>query len=73
MAQEKARPARARVKKETEPAEPAPKAKKPRSRPQASSPHTPDEVATLAYLMWERGEWGDATEHWLRAERELAA
>ena len=31
------------------------------------------EVATLAYLLWERGEPGDAMEHWLRAEREIAA
>ncbi len=73
MAQEKARPTRARAKKEADAAEPTPRAKKPRARPQVSHPHTPEEVATLAYLMWERGEWGDATEHWLRAERELAA
>jgi hypothetical protein len=33
----------------------------------------PDDVATLAYLLWERGEPGDADEHWLRAEQELAA
>ena len=33
----------------------------------------PDDVATLAYLLWERGEPGDADAHWLRAEQELAA
>ena len=31
------------------------------------------DVATLAYLLWERGEPGDAAEHWLRAEQELKA
>jgi len=31
------------------------------------------DVATLAYLLWEKGEPGDAAEHWLRAEQELAA
>lgn len=33
----------------------------------------PEEVATLAYLLWEQGEPGDAIGHWLRAEQELAA
>ena len=33
----------------------------------------PGDVATLAYLLWERGEPGDAAEHWLRAEHELEA
>jgi hypothetical protein len=33
----------------------------------------PHDVATLAYLLWEQGEPGDAAEHWLRAEQELAA
>jgi hypothetical protein len=33
----------------------------------------PGDVATLAYLLWERGEPGDAAEHWLRAEHELKA
>jgi hypothetical protein len=33
----------------------------------------PDDVATVAYLLWEQGESGDATEHWLRAEQQLAA
>jgi len=33
----------------------------------------PHDVATLAYLLWEQGEPGDAAEHWFRAERELAA
>ena len=30
-------------------------------------------VATYAYHLWECGEPGDVMEHWLRAERELAA
>ena len=33
----------------------------------------PADVATLVYLLWERGEPGDAAEHWLRAEQELQA
>ena len=33
----------------------------------------PDDVAVRAYYLWEQGEPGDATEHWLRAEQELAA
>jgi len=33
----------------------------------------PHDVATLAYLLWEQGEPGDAAEHWFRAEQELAA
>jgi hypothetical protein len=32
-----------------------------------------DEIAMRAYLMWEQGEPGDPTDHWLRAERELLA
>ena len=32
----------------------------------------PDEVALRAYEIYESGEGGDALEHWLRAERELA-
>jgi Protein of unknown function (DUF2934) len=30
-------------------------------------------IAVHAYLLWEQGEPGDASEHWFRAERELAA
>jgi hypothetical protein len=45
-----------------------PRAKK--SRPVVVEPA---DVATLAYLLWERGEPGDPAEHWLRAEQELAA
>ena len=33
----------------------------------------PDDVAVRAYYLWEQGEPGDADEHWLRAEQELAA
>jgi hypothetical protein len=80
MAQDKARPTRARKKKEDEPAGSQPdgatrlaKIVKPRSRTRAAAGPGADAVAFHAYLLWERGEPGDATEHWLRAERELAA
>jgi hypothetical protein len=33
----------------------------------------PGHVAVRAYYLWQQGEPGDATEHWLRAEQELAA
>ena len=74
MAQEKARPTRARTPKKKEADEkPAAKAPaRPRATRKAVEPN-PAEIATLAYLMWERGEPGDATTHWLRAEQELAA
>jgi hypothetical protein len=80
MAEEKPRASRAR-KKTVEPeagaTARAPAAKrKPtatRSRRKTSVAVEPADVATLAYLLWERGEPGDATEHWLRAEQELAA
>lgn len=70
MAQEKARPTRARTKKDVVVESIA--AAKPRAR-RKSVKRGPGEVATLAYFLWERGEPGDAMEHWLRAERELAA
>ena len=73
MAQEKARTTRARKKEDdTE----APAAKKPaprRARKKAPAEPAADAIAELAYLMWERGESGDPTEHWLRAEAELRA
>jgi len=57
-------------------AESAPKKKAP-ATPRAKNaqpvPIEPGDVATLAYLLWERGEPGDAAEHWIRAEQELAA
>ena len=34
---------------------------------------SPEAIAEHAYLLWERGESGDQTEHWLRAEAELRA
>jgi hypothetical protein len=34
---------------------------------------TRDAIAEHAYLLWERGEPGDETQHWLRAEAELRA
>ena len=44
-----------------------------RPRKKAVAGGAPPDVATLASLLWEQGEPGDATDHWLRAERELAA
>ena len=89
MAQEKARSTRARKKPDGEPeavvqkkttrtdaATPAAKkpatTRKPRKTPAPVVPAT-DAIAELAYLLWERGEPGDQTEHWLRAESELRA
>jgi Protein of unknown function (DUF2934) len=43
-----------------------------RSRKRAVEAPSTEAVALHAYLLWEQGEPGDATEHWLRAERELA-
>ena len=70
------RPARAKAAAST----PKPAAKKKTvaatSRPRkttAVAAVQPQDVATLAYLLWEQGEPGDAAEHWLRAEQELAA
>jgi hypothetical protein len=72
MAKEKARATRARAtKKATDEAAAAKATPKRRTRKRAE--RSPDDVAVLAYLLWERGEPGDAMEHWLRAERELAA
>jgi hypothetical protein len=42
-------------------------------KPQAAIAPVSETIAFHAYLLWERGEPGDASEHWLRAERELAA
>jgi len=74
MAQEKARTTRAR-KQRDETAAPAAKkpvrARKPKAEPEPEP--VVDAIAQLAYLMWERGEPGDETEHWLRAEAELRA
>jgi hypothetical protein len=69
MAQEKARPTRAR--KETE-SEETQAAARPR-RAKTVLANDPETVAFHAYLLWERGEPGDAFEHWLRAEHETAA
>ena len=77
MAEQKPRAPRARKKAaETEPvaAKPAVKTKATTSRRQSVMPATePADVAVRAYLLWEQGEPGDATEHWLRAEQELLA
>jgi hypothetical protein len=79
MAEEKPRAPRARKKTTETDATAKPAAKKKTatamSRPRKTvvvAPQTGD-VATLAYLLWEQGEPGDATDHWLRAEQELAA
>jgi len=71
MAQEKARPTRARTTKK----EAAKSAAKPtRKRAPVNTPGpSHDAIATAAYRLWERGEPGDPTAHWLRAEQELAA
>ena len=46
----------------------------PRTRRPKLVPEPPREtIAEHAYLLWERGEPGDETEHWLRAEAELRA
>ena len=76
MAQEKARSTRARKKPEAEP-EAVPAVKKPTARkarkPAGAVEPAAEAIAELAYLLWERGEPGDQTEHWLRAESELRA
>ena len=72
MAQEKARPTRARTTKKEAAAKSA--AKPTRKRAPVKAPGPPHEaIATAAYHLWERGEPGDPTAHWLRAEQELAA
>ena len=79
MAEQKPRAPRARKKKaETEPvaAKATPKkatSASPRRRPSVAPATEPADVAVRAYLLWEQGEPGDATEHWLRAEQELLA
>ena len=47
----------------------APRARRAKLVPEPS----PEAIAEHAYLLWERGEPGDQTEHWLRAEAELRA
>ena len=80
MAEQKPRAPRARKKTtetETVAAKTTPKKKAAsstsRRRPSVTPATVPADVAVLAYLLWERGEPGDATEHWLRAEQELLA
>jgi hypothetical protein len=77
MAQERPRTPRART---TKAGEPGAAAEKPAKRTRASArtlktapTPTPDEIAEKAYLLWESGEPGDETAHWLRAEAELRA
>ena len=80
MAEQKPRAPRARKKAaETEPVAAKTAAKKkastttPRRRTSIPPAMEPADVAVRAYLLWEQGEPGDATEHWLRAEQELLA
>ncbi len=74
MAQEKARRTRARTTKDEKTAEKAGPNGTRRPRVSRKAVETSrDAIAMVAYLMWERGEPGDATTHWLRAEQELAA
>jgi hypothetical protein len=80
MAEQKPRAPRARKKDaETEPvaAKATPKKKaastSPRRRPSVTPATEPADVAVRAYFLWEQGEPGNATEHWLRAEQELLA
>ena len=50
------------------------KATAPRARrPKLVAEPTREAIAEHAYLLWERGEAGGETEHWLRAEAELRA
>jgi hypothetical protein len=75
MAQDRARPTRARTTKKAaeKTAAAKPRATRARRTRATTTEASPEAVATLAYLMWERGEPGDATEHWLRAEADLRA
>ena len=43
-----------------------------RRRKTVAAAAQPGDVAVRAYYLWEQGEPGDATDHWLRAEQELA-
>ena len=80
MAEEKPRAPRARKKSTASEAtaeKPAPKRPRRAAVTKAAEPQLgiaqPVDVAFRAYLLWEQGEPGDSTDHWLRAERELAA
>ena len=79
MAEQKPRAPRARKKTaEAEPGAAEAAGKKvtsatSRRRPKVTAATDPTDVAVRAYLLWEQGEPGDATEHWLRAEQELLA
>jgi len=65
----KTTPAKSSAKKTT-----AKKATPPRTRrPKLVLEPSTEAIAEHAYLLWERGEPGDQTEHWLRAEAELRA
>ena len=42
-------------------------------RPKLGTEPTRESIAEQAYLLWESGEPGGETDHWLRAEAELRA
>ena len=80
MAEQKPRAPRARKKaSDTDVVAPKTTAKKKtttattRRRTSVAPAIQPGDVEVRAYFLWEQGEPGDATEHWLRAEQELAA
>jgi hypothetical protein len=67
---DKAKPSRSKTSKaETTTPKRTTRARKPKTTAAPAS----ETIAFHAYLLWERGEPGGASEHWLRAERELAA
>jgi hypothetical protein len=61
--------AKSTAKKTTAKKATTPRTRRPELVPEPSS----EAIAEHAYLLWERGEPGDQTEHWLRAEAELRA
>jgi hypothetical protein len=70
--EDKAKPSRTRATKQVKTTNAV--TTKPRARkPKIASAPASETIAFHAYLLWRAGEPGDATEHWLRAERELAA
>ncbi len=80
MADEKPRAPRARKKASDTDAAAGKTAAKKKASPATTRRRTtvtlvtqPDDVAVRAYYLWQQGEPGDADEHWLRAEQELAA
>ena len=72
--QKKTTPAKTTVGKAGAKKTPAKKAATARARrPKLVLEPTREAIAEHAYLLWENGEPGGETEHWLRAEAELRA